>query len=158
MERSFWGWGYRERFPDAEARAAIGAQIGALLGVSLQAPKAPPALGSIGLRPSRIDVPPSLAGVVDCGRKARIFHTHGRGYPDLVRGFRGDFAQHAPDAVACPSSEADLERVLEWCAAAKLAVIPYGGGTSVVGGVDASLPPGFGGVVSLDVKSFDQLL
>ena len=62
-------------------------------------------------------------------------HAHGASYGDVVRAFRGAFP-HAPDAVALPGSEEELLRVLEWCADARLAVTPYGGGTSVVGGVD----------------------
>jgi alkyldihydroxyacetonephosphate synthase len=53
-----------------------------------------------------------------------------------VRGLRGRFP-HPPDAVARPGDEAELALVLEWCAGERLAVVPYGGGTSVVGGVDA---------------------
>ena len=65
---------------------------------------------------------------------ARATHALGKSYTDVVHGFRGRFA-HPPDFVARPRTEVDVERVLEWCEAQRVAAIPYGGGTSVVGGV-----------------------
>ena len=47
---------------------------------------------------------------------------------------------HPPDVVAHPRDEGELRRLLEWCADAGAAAIPFGGGTSVVGGVEAALP------------------
>ena len=65
---------------------------------------------------------------------ARASHALGKSYVDVVRGFRGRF-EHPPDFVARPRDESDVERVLEWCSAERVAAIPFGGGTSVVGGV-----------------------
>ena len=59
----------------------------------------------------------------------------GSRYRDIVRAFRGRF-DHPPDVVALPRDETEVERVLEWCESAGAAVVPYGGGTSVVGGVE----------------------
>src|SRR5690606_25140450 len=74
----------------------------------------------------------------------------GKSYRDLARGFAGDFAA-APDLVATPASEEDIERTLAWCERAGVAAIPYGGGTSVVGGVEADVGDGFAGALSLDL-------
>ena len=60
--------------------------------------------------------------------------------------FRGLY-DHAPDVVARPRDEREVEAVLEWAGAANAAVIPYGGGTSVVGGVEARIPERFDGAV-----------
>ena len=60
-----------------------------------------------------------------------------------------------PDAVAHPADEAELERVLAWCEEANAAAIPFGGGTSVVGGVE---PPGDRPAVSIDLKRLDRVL
>ncbi len=57
---------------------------------------------------------------------------------DLVRGFRGEF-ENPPDLVARPRDESEIEAVLSWCEAEGAAVIPFGGGTSVVGGVEGRL-------------------
>ena len=75
----------------------------------------------------------------------------------MVRAFRGRF-DHPPDVVAHPRDEAELEAVLAWCADAGAAAIPFGGGTSVVGGVEPALPEGYAGAVSVDLKALDRVL
>src|SRR5271169_715193 len=71
--RSFWGWGYEDRFPNAEARAALAAQVGLFLG-TLPSPREPVALDSIALSPPRVVPPPELGGsMLD---EDRIRHTH----------------------------------------------------------------------------------
>jgi len=72
----------------------------------------------------------------------------------VVRAFRGRF-DNPPDVVAHPSDEAELERVLAWCEEASAAAIPFGGGTSVVGGVE---PPGNRPAVSIDLKRLDRVV
>jgi alkyldihydroxyacetonephosphate synthase len=65
---------------------------------------------------------------------------------------------HAPDIVARPREEADVERVLAWAADVGAAVIPFGGGTSVVGGVEARVGDGYAGVVALSLAAMDRVL
>ena len=74
-----------------------------------------------------------------------------------MRGFRGQF-DFPPDVVARPRGERDVEAVLEWAAAANVAVVPYGGGTSVSGGVQCEVPERFDGAVSLDMGAMDRVL
>lgn len=68
--------------------------------------------------------------------RSRILHAYGKSYRDLIRLRRGDIA-HPPDAVVYPSTEDQVARVVHFCAANDIALIPFGGGTSVVGGVEA---------------------
>ena len=63
-----------------------------------------------------------------------------------------------PDVVARPRGERDVEAVLEWAADANVAVVPYGGGTSVTGGVQCEVPARFDGAVSLDMGAMDRVL
>ncbi|KAB2345714.1 FAD-binding oxidoreductase [Actinomadura rudentiformis] len=84
----------------------------------------------------------------------RITHTYGKAYRDLMRAFRGRF-DNPPDFVARPRDEHDLIRVLEWAENSGVAVVPYGGGTSVVGGVE---PRDLGPSVSLDLTRLDRVL
>jgi alkyldihydroxyacetonephosphate synthase len=86
-------------------------------------------------------------------RAARVGHAAGRSYPDLVRLRTGDLAG-APDAVVEPGSAEQVGDLLAECAEARVAVVPFGGGTSVVGGVDA-VADGFPAVVSLDLRRLD---
>ena len=84
----------------------------------------------------RVAVPAGLTAFASQEPLERARHTWGKSYLDRVRGFRGDFSA-APDVVARPRSEDELNRVLEACDAQRLACVPFGGGTSVVGGVEA---------------------
>jgi alkyldihydroxyacetonephosphate synthase len=82
-------------------------------------------------------------------RLSRVTHAAGKGYPDLVRLRAGD-ATSAPDAVVYPDDAAAVRAVLDICASERVAVVPFGGGTSVVGGVEP-VRDGNTGVVSLDL-------
>jgi alkyldihydroxyacetonephosphate synthase len=86
--------------------------------------------------------------------ETRIRHTRGKSTPDLLRMRAGDMAD-LPAAVVLPASHDEVLAVLRACAAHGLALVPFGGGTSVVGG----LAPGRrGGFVALDLRRMDRLL
>jgi alkyldihydroxyacetonephosphate synthase len=74
-------------------------------------------------------------GAVAADTEARLLHAGGKSYPNLVRARSGKL-EMAPDAVISPSSDAEVDALLGACASAGVAVVPFGGGTSVVGGVD----------------------
>jgi alkyldihydroxyacetonephosphate synthase len=147
-ERNWWGWGFADGRVDP-APLAEGAL--AMLGFGSTEIEDPVALESIELPAPRIESPYSTAPL------DRISHAYGKSYLDTVRAFRGTF-EHVPDAVAHPRDERDVEAVLEWAASANAAVIPYGGGTSVVGGVEPRVPARFDGVVSMDLGGLDRVL
>jgi alkyldihydroxyacetonephosphate synthase len=86
----------------------------------------------------------------------RARHSLGRSYRDVVRGIRGQL-DHVVDVVLRPRSETDVRAVLDWCADARVAVVPYGGGTSVVGGVEPAVGEEWGGVVSLDLEALSGI-
>ena len=156
-ELSFWGWGYAHRFASLGERGKLGLQLRLALGISSQTPRRPARLKSVELAEPRIAVPEPFRGFCSGGREDRIRHTYGRAYPDLVRGFQGDFSP-APDLVAYPRREEDISELLDWASGARVAVIPYGGGTSVVGGVEGEVGDGFDGVLSLDLRGLDRVL
>ena len=79
----------------------------------------------------------------------RLRHALGKGYADLARVRIGEL-DTAPDAVVLPADAAHLGRILEACAAAGVAVVPFGGGSSVVGGIEA-LRGDHSAVISLDL-------
>lgn len=155
--RSHWGWGFEDEqasFGDVQATTAVVAEHLGFGGLSAAEPMP---LGAVSLTPARIGVPPQLAGFCTSDLRARVAHTYGKSYRDLVRGFYGQF-DNPPDVVAFPRSEGEIEQVLAWCADKSLAAIPYGGGTSVVGGTEARLPAGYEGAVSIDVSALDRVL
>jgi alkyldihydroxyacetonephosphate synthase len=155
--RKHWGWGFEDQQPTpAEVRASASA-LAAHLGLSLGDVEDPAALEALELSPPRIVAPPSLSEICLDDVHARSSHALGKSYVDVVRGFRGHF-DHPPDLVARPRDEADVERLLEWCSHERIAAIPFGGGTSVVGGVSPDVGPGYTGVVSIDLGALDRVL
>ena len=152
--RSFWTWGYVSDEPsDAERRAAA-KQLAARLGASVEPPPVPK-IDAIALRPPRLTVPEALADWVSTAPAERITHTYGGHSLELLKGLRGEF-DNPPDAVAHPRSEDELEAVLAWCDREGHAVIPYGGGTSVVRGV--SVPEDAGTAVTVDLDNLNAVL
>lgn len=87
---------------------------------------------------------------------ARRLRTRGKSTPDLLRARSGDLAD-APDAVVRPGSHEDVAAILAWAVEHHVAVVPFGGGTCVTGGL-AARRDGFAGLVSLDLVRLDQLL
>ncbi|MBI2765117.1 MAG: FAD-binding oxidoreductase [Chloroflexi bacterium] len=152
--RSFWAWGLESDEPSDDERARAAANLSKRYGVTLEPPPAP-TVASLDLRPPRITAPAALATLCSTDAHDRASHTYGKGYQDGVRAFRGDFP-NPPDVVASPANEADVVALLEWCDAAGAAVVPYGGGSSVVGGVEA--PRNAERVVSLDLGKLDRVL
>ncbi|HVV83281.1 MAG TPA: FAD-binding oxidoreductase, partial [Kofleriaceae bacterium] len=132
--RSLWAWGTVDRFPDDEARRRL-AQAARMLTGEAPTLLALPRDEDARVPEARLAAPPALAAIASGERRDRAAHAYGRGYPDLVRGFGGDFAA-APDLVLRPRSAEEIAAVLDWCADARVAAVPYGGGTSVVGGVE----------------------
>ena len=106
-------------------------------------------MDELDLRAPRLEAPASLAAS-STDPYDRAAHTYGRSFRDLVRAFRRDYA-HAPDLVAFPRGEGELVSVLEWCSDAGAAAIPFGGGSSVVGGVEPDVGGGYRGAVSVDL-------
>ena len=88
--------------------------------------------------------------------EARVRHTGGFSTPDLLKLRAGD-GSDAPDAVVYPASHDEVVAVLAVCAEHAIAVVPFSGGTSVVGGLTAARD-GFAGVIALDPRRMDQLL
>jgi alkyldihydroxyacetonephosphate synthase len=153
--RKFWGWGYEDEGPTPEQQERIAQLLAARLGVAVPRAERPPRLEELTLRPPRLTVPAALAAFCSTAPYDRAGHTYGKSFRDVVRGFRRDFA-NPPDVVAFPPDEGAVVALLDWCAKASAAAIPYGGGSSVVGGVEA--PPAARGVVSIDLGHLDRVL
>lgn len=153
-ETSHWGWGYRDKFSSKDERRDLADMIEGVLGFPERPILEPTSIKEADLPPSSVDIPEFDFCSGD--RETRIKHTYGKAYRDLVRGFHGDYSS-APDLVAQPRNEDDVKKLLEWASNKGIAVVPYGGGTSVVGGVEAH-GEGYGGVVSLDMRHMNEVL
>ncbi len=116
-----------------------------------------PQLDEIDLPPARLSPPDALAAICSTSAFDRAGHTYGKSFRDVVRGLRRDF-RNPPDVVAHPRTEADVVALLDWCVDAGAVAIPYGGGSSVVGGVEAPARDTHRGVVSIDLGRLDRVL
>ncbi len=149
-------WGDPERaesLPDS-ARGLVEMVFGSARETTVhdQAPLPASALGEAAL-----DALTAVVGVehVHTDDAVRRVRTRGKSTLDLLRARAGDLAD-APDVVVRPADHDQVVGLLEAAAAHRLAVVPFGGGSSVVGGLSARRE-GFAGVVSLDLARLDAL-
>jgi len=156
-KRRFWGWGVEGAGPNREQQLKMGQTIAARFGAEPREPIDPPTVDELELRAPRIAPPDSLAHLCTTDPEERAGHTYGKSFRDVWRGLHRDFTQ-PPDVVAIPRTEDDITALLDWCSDATIAAIPYGGGSSVVGGVECDVDDVYGGAVSIDLRAFDQVL
>jgi alkyldihydroxyacetonephosphate synthase len=154
--RKHWGWGYEDEQPSTTELRGAAQFMRERLGFGSHDPEQPVPLSDVSLRPPRLRAPESLASICATDDYERTLHSYGRSYRDIVRAFRGRFA-HPPDVVAHPRDEREVQATLDWALSAGAAVIPFGGGTSVVGGVEAAGCEEFAGVVSIDLKALARV-
>jgi alkyldihydroxyacetonephosphate synthase len=157
-EQVFWGWGEPGAGPSLSEAAAgfLREQLGldggivsrpvALEGVRLREPALPAGLSE------------RLAAICDVrdDRASRVLRCRGKSYLDLLAQRAGDCID-APDAVVAPATHEQVLAVLQACSEAGAAVVPFGGGTSVVGGLEPERA-GLGALISLDLGGMDRVL
>lgn len=154
--RKHWGWGLEHEQPSREEIEAAASGLYPHLGLSPREIEDPVPLEQLALREPRVSPPAGLEEVCALDAHSRASHALGKSYCDVVNGFRGHF-EHPPDFVARPREERELERLLEWCSHERVAAIPYGGGTSVVGGVTPDVDAAYNGAISIDLGTFDRV-
>ncbi|MCU0263128.1 MAG: FAD-binding oxidoreductase [Candidatus Nanopelagicales bacterium] len=152
--RSWWGWGnVEDAVTGAEAEALV-ARVASFLPNHDFTLHEPPDAAGLDLPAPRVDVPDPLAAIASHDVADRAAHAHGKAYRDVVRNLEGD-VRHAPDVILRPRHEQDVVDALDWASSADVAVVPFGGGTSVVGGVE----PRFDApAISLDLTGLDRVL
>jgi alkyldihydroxyacetonephosphate synthase len=152
-----WGWGYEDEQPSTQELGRTAAFLAERLGFGSPEPELPVPLREVSLPAVRLHPPQALEHICGQDPYQRALHAYGRSYSDIVRAFRGRF-DHPPDVVAHPRDEAEVVSVLEWAGEVGAAVIPFGGGTSVVGGVEGAVPEAFTGVVTVNLKGLNRVL
>jgi alkyldihydroxyacetonephosphate synthase len=158
MRWSGWGAAGEER-PLGDAQLALVRQA---LGVEREGTP-PPALDEVALAPSRLDGAARAALEAAVGaehvrddHESRVVHAAGKSTPDLLR-WRSGATHDAPDAIVLPGSHDEVVAVLAACAEHGVAVVPFGGGSSVVGGLEP-LRGRFAALISLDLRRLDRLV
>lgn len=157
----WWGWG--EDGHDGPVKPGPRAMLTDICGWPDDADNPPGRLEDVRLPPSALPVAARARLVAVVGEEyvrddqaTRVSHAVGRSYPDLVR-LRAGALPYAPDAVLCPASPDEVEALLEVAHQERIAVVPFGGGTSVVGGIDA-LRPGFDSCVCVSLARLDEVV
>jgi alkyldihydroxyacetonephosphate synthase len=157
-EQVFWGWG------EPGAGPAVGSHavdfLRRELGISGEVIARPVTLEDVRLRPPALDprVRARLAAIapVRDDREARVLRCRGKSYLDLLSQRAGD-CEDAPDAVVAPAGHDETVAILQVCNEEGVAVVPFGGGTSVVGGLEP-LRGRYGALISLDLARMDRVL
>ena len=146
--RSWWGWGTTDQALSDDECAARAAALPGLP----DRPRPVPRLADVVLPASRVTATEGLPVTTDHDDRAR--HAYGKAYRDVVRALSGELPG-APDAVAHPADEDDVVRLLDWASSAGVVVVPFGGGSSVVCGVEYR---GDRPWISMDLTALDRVL
>ncbi len=152
----FWGWGYESEKLSEQENVLIDSLINMLIpegGVEVS----PPQVDDFELTTPRQAVPDHFKKYVSTLPYDRLVHSYGKSYADMVRMFLRD-ARHAPDWVAFPKSEQQISDIIQYAESHNMAVIPFGGGTSVCGGVEADVGDNYWATISLDLQHFNRIL
>ncbi|CBL45573.1 FAD linked oxidase [gamma proteobacterium HdN1] len=152
MQRSRWGWGYEGQLDALSGAVKRASQFFGQLQSAM-----PVADADLELPTPRTPIPAALSAFADASPLTRARFTWGKSYTDRVRGFYGDYSI-APDFVVQPTNDEQVHQVLDVCDRLQLAVIPFGGGSSVTGGVEARPSARQRGAVTMDLSRLDQLL
>ena len=155
--RKFWGWGYEDDAVPAEELAWFEQAWSKLLGVKKFDVTPPPRIEEITLRAPRISPPAGLSAICTSDKWDRLFHTYGKSGAEGARAMLRDFA-NPPDVIAYPRNETDIVDLLDWCNGIGAAAIPFGGGSGVVGGIEAPRDERYRGAVTISLRNLNKVL
>ena len=156
-ERKFWGWGYSDELLTDEEDKNIEQRILNSFSLSEVETIPIPKAKDIELHKSKISPPSSLKNLFSSDHLERLNHSYGKSFPDLARAMLGLFP-NPPDLIAFPNNQDNIVSILDWADQNNIAVIPYGGGSSVCGGVETDVGDTYSGVISLDLRNLNQVL
>ncbi len=154
--RKFWGWGWEDEGPTPQQQQSIAEILRDRFSIEALEVRKPPVEADLSLPEPRVTPPDSLAAICSSTTYDRAGHAYGKSFRDVVRAFARDY-DNPPDLVAFPRDESEIVDLLDWCCREEIAAIPYGGGSSVVGGTE---PPAdeYRPVLSIDLRELDSLL
>jgi len=152
----FWGWGYAdEDLSDAEKDSI---DLFVKKGVNADAVLAEePQVTDFDLPAPRITAPASIEHICSSSDYDRLVHSYGKSSADTARMLLRD-VPNPPDIVAFPETEADIMDIFSFATEYNVAVIPFGGGTSVCGGIEAAVGDGYAATICLDMERFNRVL
>ncbi|WP_055176238.1 FAD-binding oxidoreductase [Corynebacterium lowii] len=157
MTHSLWGTPEEAKPLSKAVRKLVSTVLGADAEKNNRIPAAEIKLSEVRLSEADLAALAEIVGAqyLSVEHEQRLRRARGKSYPDLLD-WRSGRVIDAPDAVVAPGTEEEVEALLRWCTQERVAVVPFGGGTSVVGGV-APKDGGLRAVLSLDLARFDAL-
>ncbi len=163
--RQWWGWGTSEQTYSLEERSRLWPILQTWLELpdeAVERENTPVPLEEVVLRPSRLDDPVLLSlrrllgdEAVRTDKRTRVEHAYGKSYRDLIR-LRAGLVPRPPDVVVCPADPGQIASVLAWAADRDVLVIPFGGGSSVLGGIEPAVDER--PIITLDVRGLNRVL
>ena len=156
-KRKFWGWGFADQILSKEEEAGVENRIAQNFGLSEIKALPIPVAEEIELKEPRIKIPDTLKEVFSDDHTERLNHAYGKSFPDVARAMLCQFP-NPPDLIAFPGNQEEVVDTLDWADKNNIAVIPYGGGSSVCGGVETDVDDSYAGVISLDLRNLNQVL
>ena len=155
--RKFWGWGYDDELLSSEEENSIDQRIAKTFQLDHVERIEIPKISDIDINKPLFSTPSSLKKILSDDKLERLNHAYGKSFPDSARSILGDFSS-PPDYVAFPDTQNEITSILDWASENNVAVIPYGGGSSVCGGVETNVGSDYAGVISLDMKNINSIL
>lgn len=155
--RKFWGWGYDDELLSSEEENNIDQRIAKTFQLDHVERIEIPKISDIDINKPLFSIPSSLKKILSDDKLERLNHAYGKSFPDSARSILGDFSS-PPDYVAFPETQNEITNILDWASENNVAVIPYGGGSSVCGGVETNVGSDYAGVISLDMKNINSIL
>ena len=154
-KNKFWGWGNQDYKVSEKFLQSVLQLLSTGLNEKLSKEANTPLIDDIRLKNIKLNEMNGLKGIISVRSEDRISHTYGQAFRDVIRALEGDF-NSAPDCVAFPKNEKEVIQVLDFAIKSSAYVIPYGGGTSVTGGVEhrSEDRP----VICLDLKQMNKII
>ncbi|MBN42493.1 MAG: FAD-binding oxidoreductase [Alphaproteobacteria bacterium] len=153
----YWGWGYEDTGLDADETRSLMATFANGFDIQASRDGSFPSLDAIELPTCRLDISAALSKVCTDDKFERVYHAFGQSQADSIRTYNGDF-EHAPDVVAFPETDRHISELYEWADKVGAAVIPWGAGSSVVGGVTSDVSSKFNGTISVDMGRMNKVI
>lgn len=165
IETRWWGWGDIKKTYPVEERPTYIPYLEKKLNIKVRKVRVPdPKLEDLKLRKPRLKAGTEKAlkeivgeGNYSASRRDRVYHALGKSYRDLLRARLGQ-VPNPPDAVLYPASEDEIVSVMKLAEEEALAIVPFCGGSTVVGGVEPLAKKGLAGSLSIDLRRMDKLL
>ncbi len=156
-KRKYWGWGNLNEKIDPAILSQYIVSLKTMFQVKELEDLQPIPINQLSLRSARFSLPKQFASFCTDAVAERAAHSYGKSFRDVWRGLHGQF-DNPPDYVAFPKTEIQILEIMKFAEKEKIALVPFGGGSSVSGGVEPTKDNKYQGVITVDMRHFDQIL